>query len=78
MTQDRKAIFATLVNGCMESEFKQMTCPNCGSSLKLRVHEDQRTFFVRCIKDSTHLSKHDVCLNPPEWFRAMATGLGWY
>ena len=78
MINDRETIFAALVEGCEELKFKEMVCPSCGSPLRIRVHSDQQTFHVRCDKDSTHLSKHEVCVNPHSWFRTMGTGLGWY
>jgi hypothetical protein len=54
-----------------------LKCPQCGGGLILRINQDGKRFFVRCIDDSTHLAMHGKNETPPEWFEQVPH-TGWY
>ena len=78
MEEAYEHVLAQLTAGCSEAEFEAMRCPRCDGRLTISVNPDGRTFFVRCIADSTHLAMHGESHTPPEWWQRRIKSLGWY
>ena len=77
MSMTHENILSALSKACMEEQFEGMVCPRCGSRLDLSVHPDMSKFFVRCMKDTTHLAMHGENHNSPAWWSKHIGG-GWY
>ena len=71
------AIFARLMTGCSEEEFRTLRCPVCGGALILHVNPKLHAFLVRCTTSSVHLGRHGEIAQAPEWWQSRVSG-GWY
>lgn len=70
-------ILCQLLQGCSEEDFTRLSCPFCGSAIRLYVHPRLRTFSLTCsVKKGSHFMRTESVQNPPRWWQSKVT-YGW-